>query len=365
MIKPRIQLEGMIPFHPGESTEDLKIRYQLSSIDKMSDNENPYGTSPNVKEAIKKNLDNLNFYPSGNCSKLVNLLAEYHQQPIDRFIIGNGSDELIHLLARAYINPGDEAVMADATFPRYQTNVLIEGGRAVTVPLKEGFHDLDGLVKEINEQTKLVFICNPNNPTGTIVGRQNLLSFIQTVPPDVLIVVDEAYAEYVTSIDYLETTSVLDQYPNLVVLRTFSKIYGLAGLRVGYGMMHPDIAKELTKAKDVFNVNYLGELAAMTALEDQDFIKQSSFTNAEQREYLYNQLQRAGLSPFPSETNFLFIPLKDPSSELYEALLKNGLLVKMMSLPGIPYGMRVTLGTKEVNQRFLQVMNFFSKESVV
>lgn len=365
MNSPRKQLEGMIPFQPSESVEDLKKRYQLSHIDKMSDNENPYGTSLKVLDMLKDNLGFLSSYPSGTSSKLVSMLAEFHQQSKERFVIGNGSDEVIRLLARAYINPDDEAVMADATFPRYQTNVLIEGGKAITVSLKDGVHDLDGLKNEITAQTKMVFVCNPNNPTGTIVTKQELLNFIQDVSKDVLVVVDEAYAEYVTSINYLETATLIDQYPNLVVLRTFSKIYGLAGLRIGYGMMHPDVAKELNKVRDVFNVNQLGELAAMTALEDQDFVKMSSKANAEQREYLYHQLKHAGFSPFPSEANFLFIPLKDSSLELFEALLKNGILVKMMSVPGIPYGMRVTLGTEEANQRFLQIMYSFSTEGVV
>lgn len=364
-INPRKELEGMIPYQVGESLEELKKRYGVAEFYKMSDNENPYGTSPLVKEAIQKYSSLVHLYPDGNSSLIVNALSEYHQQPVDRFVIGNGSDEVIRLIARAYINSGDEAVMADATFPRYQTNVLLEGGRAVTVPLKNGIHDLGAMQEAITESTKMVFVCNPNNPTGTITGKLELYKFIDSIPENILIIVDEAYAEYVTSIDYLETVQLIDKYPNLVVLRTFSKIYGLAGLRIGYGVMHPDIAAELKKAKDVFNVNHLAEMAAVAALSDQKFVSASAANNHSEREHLISELHSAGFAPLPSEANFLFVPLAKSQESIFEAFLKSGILVKMMSLPGFSLGMRVTIGQKEANEAFLRVINSFAIERVV
>jgi histidinol-phosphate aminotransferase len=365
LVKPRNELKSMVPYQTGETLEELCKRYGVQEMIKMSDNENPYGFSPAVKQIILKNMEKLHFYPDASCTYLAAKLASFHQLPEDRFIIGNGSDEIIRILTRAFINKNDEAVMAAATFPRYQTNVVIEGGIPVTVPLRDGIHDLDAMKAKIKPKTKMVFICNPNNPTGTITGKIELLNFINSVPENILIVIDEAYAEYVTSIDYLEAIPLVEQFPNLVVLRTFSKIYGLAGLRVGYGVMHPETAKELKKAKDVFNINVFAQAAASAALMDQTFVQRSSEDNSREREYVSNGLRKAGFNTLPSETNFLYVPLNDQAPAIFESLLKAGLVVKPMPIPGIANGMRVTLGHRETNDRFLQVLNTYSRKGVM
>lgn len=272
-IQTKSAVEKIVSYPLGSSPEEIKEKYNLMAVRKMSDNENVYGCSPEVRNSISKAMNSLYFYPDGTVSLLKRKLAGFYNIGEDNFLVSNGSEEIIRLLTRAYISAGDEAVMAQNTFPRYETNVLIEGGSAITVSLENGTHNLRAMYEKMNEKTKMVFICNPNNPTGTIVGKTALLQFIDKVPSNILIILDEAYYEYVNSEDYPDSIPLLAQRPNLIILRTFSKIYGLAGLRVGYGIMHPEIVNDLHKVKDVFNVNHLAQAAASAALNDQDFIK--------------------------------------------------------------------------------------------
>jgi histidinol-phosphate aminotransferase len=364
-IKTKFEIDGILPYPLGSTLEEIQKEYGLQQICKMSDNENPYGSSPKVREAVRKETEKVHFYPDGGVTRLIKRIASFYQLPEDHFIIGNGSDEVIRLVTRAYLNKGDEAIVADGTFPRYETNVVIDGGIPVKVPLLHGAHDLTEMLKAINNHTKMVFICNPNNPTGTIVDRAELLSFIQTVPSQVLIVVDEAYGEYVTPELNAETHQLIGKYPNLVVLKTFSKIYGLAGMRIGYGIMDPLIAANLKKVKDVFNVNHLAQVAAMVAIEDQDFIIDSIIKNASERERTVSELKKFDFNPYPSEANFLFIPILKDIDLIEVALLKKGILAKKIAIPGVPAAFRVTLGSREWNNIFLNVMKSFSKESGV
>ncbi|ESU33143.1 hypothetical protein G3A_07645 [Bacillus sp. 17376] len=361
-IKARAELEGITPYALGQTIEEIKEQYGITTVRKLSDNENVYGTSSKVREAIMQASANLSFYPDGMTTGIVEKLSSHYQLDQKHFLVSNGSEEIIRLLTRAYIDKNDEAVMAEVTFPRYKTNVLIEGGRAVTVPMVDGRHDLKKMQEAINEKTKMVFVCNPNNPTGTIVAKQELLSFIANVPPNVLIIMDEAYFEYADSEEYLDTMSLLDQYQNIVILRTFSKIYGLASLRVGYGIMHEEIARELHKVRDVFNVNQLAQAAAVAALKDQAFVQDCSAKNSAERDFLSAKLKELEIDSFPSQSNFLFAFSNRP---VIQKLTENGVLVREMPLPGYKEAFRITLGTHEDHEFILQIVSQLFHERAV
>lgn len=361
-IIAREEIKGIKPYTLGKSLKEIKTDYNLQVIRKMSDNENVYGCSPHVREVISENLNEIFYYPDGTTSTLISKLAKFYNVQESQFIIGNGSEEMIRLLTRAYIRHGDEAIMADITFPRYETNVVIEGGQPIKVPLNNGTHNLDEMFEAITEKTKMVFVCNPNNPTGTIVGKEELLHFIKRVPENIIVVVDEAYYEYVMTDDYLETLPLLEQFPNLIVLRTFSKIYGLAGLRVGYGIMAEAIVKELVKVKDVFNVNHLAQHAASVALDDQGFIEECARKNAEERVYVSKALTALGMQVFTSETNFLFVCSKKPVVTL---LMEKGFIVRGLQIAGWAEAFRMTLGTRKDNDAFIETIGQLLKESVV
>lgn len=353
-IKTKSILEEIQSYPLGLSQKEIKEKYSLNRVWKMSDNENVYGCPPKVKEAIYQHLQTLHLYPDGNTSELVSRLANFYHVEEDQLIAGNGSDEIIRMLTRAYINKGDEAIMADITFPRYETNVVIEGGTSVKVPLANGVHHLTAMLNMITPKTKIIFICNPNNPTGTIVGNEELNNFIENIPENILIVLDEAYYEYVTSQDYLQSIPLLSNHPNLIILRTFSKIYGLAGLRVGYGMMHPSIVKELHKVREVFNVNVLAQAAAVQALKDREFITVCAEKNAVERKFVSDGLRNFEIEFFPSEANFLFVYSQHPISK---KLISNGFLVRPMKLSGYTDAFRITLGTRSDNEAFLHVLS--------
>ena len=352
-FKTREAVTNIAPYVLGKTLGDLQKEHNLSSIRKLSENENIYGCSPKVKQWFKENGSDLFLYPDGSAAELSHKVSAFLGVPKEQLVFGNGSDEVIRLLTRAYLSNGDEAIMADVTFPRYQTNVLLEGGTPVIVPLVNGTHDLQGMQDGITPKTKLIFVCNPNNPTGTIVGKKELLHFIESVPSHILVVVDEAYMEYVTTDDYLETLPLLSAFENLIVLRTFSKIYGLAGLRVGFGVMNEEIAEQLRKVKDVFNVNTVAQKSAVIALEDQAFIRECTHKNEHGRLYLKSEFDRMGLSYFPSQSNFIMVDTGLNGDTVSYELVKRGLVVRSGTLLGYPTTIRVTIGTEDDNQRFI------------
>ncbi|WP_409253080.1 histidinol-phosphate transaminase [Bacillus sp. SCS-153A] len=353
-FKTRKRVEEIAPYVLGKSIEDIKAELGLSEIRKLSENENIYGCSPKVKAYLSTGGSDIYLYPDGMAQALKKKTSEFLDVNQEQLVFGNGSDEVIRLLTRAYINEGDEAVMADVTFPRYRTNVFLEGGTPVIVPLVEGVHDLKAMLSAITDKTRMVFVCNPNNPTGTINGKEELLNFLENVPSNVLIIVDEAYVEYVTTEDYLHCIPLLQQFENLIVLRTFSKIYGLAGLRIGFGVMNEEIATQLTKVKDVFNVSRLAQGAAIAALEDQPFVEQCAIKNQEGRNYLQTEFKKMGLSYFPSQSNFIMVDCRIRGDIVAAGLLKHGIIVRAGTLLGYPTTVRVTVGTEKDNRTFLE-----------
>jgi histidinol-phosphate aminotransferase len=364
-IKPKKQIEGIKSYPLGKTLEEIQREYQPKKIRKMSDNENVYGFSPKVTEELRNSLDSLSLYPDATTERLCEQLSHQHKVPKEYFIIGNGSEELIRLLTRAFISNGDEAIMADITFPIYKSNVMIEGGKPVFIPIIEGTHELQGMYESISDRTKMIFICNPNNPTGTCVDPTELKKFIQKIPSHILVVLDEAYDEYLEEQFKLDSITILKEHTNLVLLRTFSKIYGLAALRVGYGIMHPTVMEQLVKVKEVFNVNQLGQNAAISALLDQAFIQDCAEKNIIERDYLSRRLSEYNLSFFPSQTNFLFIYNLGDTEGLNEHLLQQGIVTRFFPLPQYNGSMRLTLGTREDHETLLHVIkNFYNKEEV-
>ncbi|MDR6999043.1 histidinol-phosphate aminotransferase [Neobacillus niacini] len=355
-IPTRKEIENLGVYVPGKPIEEVQRELGLDKIIKMASNENPYECSIKAKKAMMEEIHQAGLYPEGMAPALTEKLA--HQLKIDRkrILVGNGSDEIIRLLTRSYIRPGDEVIMADVTFPRYETNVLIEGGKPVKVPLINGFHDLEGMLEAITTNTRMIFICNPNNPTGTIVSAGALRAFIEKVPKNILLIIDEAYYEYVTDKDYLQTVPLVDDFPNLIILRTFSKIYGLAALRIGYGMMHPAIVQELVKVKEPFNTNRLAQVAAIASLDDLDFVETCKRKNDEGRKYLENELEKMGLDYFPSQGNFLMVKINRSGDELFQSLLKQGIIVRSGVLLGYPETIRVSIGTEEENRAFISAL---------
>lgn len=355
-IPTRDEIKQLSVYVPGKPVEEVQRELGLEKVIKLASNENPFGCSPLAKQAMVREIEKSAFYPEGLAPALVDKLAARLHVDKQKIIIGNGSDEIIRLLTRSYIRLGDEAIMADVTFPRYETNVLIEGGVPIKVPLIHGVHHLDGMYAAITKNTRMIFICNPNNPTGTIVPGEQLIQFIEKVPRTILIVIDEAYYEYVTDNENLQTIPLLDTYPNLVVLRTFSKIYGLAAQRIGFGIAQRSIIEALIKVKEPFNTNRIAQAAALASLDDADFLSFCQTKNEEGRRFLENKLDKMGLTYFPSHGNFMMVHVNRSGDHLFQALLELGIIIRSGVPLGLPEMIRVSIGTEEENMAFIQAL---------
>lgn len=362
-IPVRQNIESISPYVSGKPIEEVQRELGLETIVKLASNENPFGYSPLAKEAMLNEMEQTSFYPEGMAPALAEKLARNLNINKNHIILGNGSDEVIRLLTRTYIQQNDEVIMADVTFPRYETNVLIDGGTPVKIPLTNGVHDLQGMYEAITEKTRMIFVCNPNNPTGTIVQKEKLRSFIEKVPKHILLIVDEAYYEYVDDAEYLETLPLLNMHSNLVILRTFSKIYGLAALRIGYGLMDASIIQELVKVKEPFNTNRLAQAAAFASLDDHPFVENCVRKNEEGRRYLENELSKMGLTFFPSHANFLMVKLNQPGKDIFEKLLIQGVIIRSGHLLGYENTIRVTIGTPLENERFIASLQHIIKKT--
>lgn len=358
-MQPKPTVRGLPVYNPGKPIEDVKQQYGLEHVIKLASNENPFGCSSYVLENLLPNAKRMALYPDGAMRELRKNVARHLQVAEEQLIFGNGSDEIVQLISRCYLQAGDNVITADVTFPRYKTNAKIEGAEVIEVPLNNGTHDLPAMAEAVNEATKVVWVCNPNNPTGTIVSAHEVNEFMQRIPSSVLVVMDEAYYEYVTSDHYPDTQSMLNDYPNLIILRTFSKIYGLAALRVGYGICSPAIVGELNRVREPFNVNDFAQRGAQLALQDQSFVQACQRKNSDGLEQLTAAFDRLGLSYFPSQSNFVFVETGVPASDLFEHLLKQGIIVRMDEAWGFPTAIRITIGSEEENQAFLNAMEQF------
>lgn len=348
------QLVNVPVYQPGKPMEEVKKELGLTTVIKLASNENPFGCSAKVKEAIQSELDLLNIYPDGGSLELKARVSQFLNVPEDQLIFGNGSDELIQFISRTYLQEGTNTVMAVPTFPQYKSNAMIENAEIIEVPLKEGTHDLDAMLQATNEQTRVVWICNPNNPSGTMISHDELVAFMERVSDQVLVVLDEAYFEYVTDDSYPDAMSLLNQYPNLLILRTFSKIYGLAALRIGYGIGSPQVIDALNHVREPFNTSRIAQKAALAAIDDQDFVRECSRKNREGLEQLYRGFDQLGLDYYPSQTNFVLVHVKRNGNEVFDALLREGIIVRSGVALGFPEYVRITVGNREQNDQILQ-----------
>lgn len=354
-MKPKANIVNLPVYQPGKPVEEVKRELGLSEVIKLASNENPYGCSPQAKEAIIAELSNLSVYPDGSASELTAELAASLGVNKDQIIFGCGSDEIIALITRAFLDRGDETIMADQTFSVYKSNADIEDAVSIEVPLVDGKHDLDAMLAAITDKTKIMWICNPNNPTGTIVSEEEFVRFIDAVPASVMVVLDEAYYEYVMDSSYPESMKLLERYNNLVILRTFSKIYGLASLRIGYGIGQAETIKYINQVREPFNTGRPAQAAAKAALRDQDFVEKCRQNNAEGIRYFQQEFDRMGLQYFPAHGNFVMVDVRTSGKDVFQSLLSKGIIVR----PGFsryPSYIRVSVGTPEQNQAFIGVL---------
>lgn len=351
-MQPKSTVVNLPVYKPGKSAEDIKREYGLDYVVKLASNENPYGSSQKVKEAILREIENTNLYPDGAAFQLTQAIAKHFGVDENQVIMGAGSDEIIMMLCRAYLVQGDETIMADQTFPQYKHNAVVEGAVIVEVPMVEATHDLKAMLAAVTERTKIVWICNPNNPTGTIVSHEEVESFMEQVSSDVIVVLDEAYCEYVTDESFPDAFALMKKYRNLITLRTFSKIHGLASLRIGYGIGHPDVIRTINQVREPFNTTRFAQAAAQASLEDTEFIQFCKQNNAQSLAYLRSEFNRLGLSSFPAHGNFIMVDAGMPATEMFEKLLHKGFITR----PGhqkYPNHIRITAGLPEHNEKLV------------
>lgn len=356
------QILDLPPYQPGRSIDEVKRQYGLEKIVKLASNENPYGCSKEVVKALHKNSSSFAIYPDGHATILREAVSEHLGVDQNQLIFGNGSDNIIQIISRSLLTPGTNTVMATPSFSQYKHNAIIEGAEAREIPLIDGEHDLEGMLKAIDKQTKIVWVCSPNNPSGVYISGDKLISFLERVPKDVLVVFDEAYYEYVTAEDYINSVNLLDKYDNLIVLRTFSKIYGLASLRVGYGVANPAIIKALEPVREPFNVNTLAQIAAAAAIKDQAFIEECKLKNRAGMEQFYQFCNENHLNYFPSQGNFILIDFNMDGNEVFQYLMERGYIVRSGKALGFPTCVRVTVGSTEENDGVIAEMKKLLEE---
>jgi len=342
-------IAALSPYVPGKPIEELQRELGLTRVIKLASNENPLGPSPKALAVINESAATLHRYPDGGAFRLREALADRWKVTSDHIILGNGSDEILGLLARTFLSPGDEAVMADHTFVIYRMEVMAAHGKAVTIPLKQWRHDLSAMADAITARTRLLFLCNPNNPTGTMVSAEEVARLLARVPEHVVVVFDEAYYEYVRRSDFPDSMTYVKQGRNAIVLRTFSKIYGLAGLRIGYGVTTPEIANLLNRVRPPFNANSIAQCAALAALSDDEHVANSRAVNQAGMEPVVDGLTALGFTPIPSEANFVYFDVGRDGRQVFDSLLRQGVIVRHIEGRMI----RVTIGQAEDNHIFL------------
>jgi len=353
-IRPNIG--NIKPYVPGKPAEEAERELRITGVIKLASNENALGPSPKVIEAINKYSKDINLYPDQNCYELTRLLAEKYDLAPENIAVGNGSDEVMLLIALAYISAGDEVIISLNTYSTYEMVSSLMEASLVKINLKDYTYDLSAMAKAAGPKTKLIFVCNPNSPTGTMNTKKELDKLISAVSQNTIVVIDEAYKEYVESEDYPDSLEYVRNNKNVIVLRTFSKIYGLAGLRAGYAIAKPNIIKYLNLVRLPFSVNRLVQTAAAVALSDTGHVEKSRKNNAEGKAYLYKELEKLGISFLKTEANFIFINLNNDADMAFMELMRRGVIVRPLTSFGMPGSIRVTIGTPEQNKKFINAL---------
>ena len=344
-------LSGLIPYCPGKPIEEVEREFGISDSVKLASNENPLGPSPKALQAIAAALPVIHRYPDGGGYALRQALARHWNVAADSLILGNGSNELLELVGRAFLLPGDEVLYARQAFVVYDMVAQVTGATKVAVPLKDFAHDLRAMQAAITPKTKMIFLANPNNPTGTCVDPRALEIFVAGVPPDVVVVLDEAYYEYMPPEHRPDALQFVRTGRWLLLLRTFSKIYGLAGLRIGYGIGPAPLVSLLNRIREPFNTNSLAQVGAAAALDDADHVKASRATNEAGRAFLLQRFHAMGLAVIPSVANFLLVDVGRPGRQMTDALLRMGVIVRPVEGYGFPTHLRITIGTPKENEK--------------
>jgi histidinol-phosphate aminotransferase len=356
-IKIPDNITGITPYPPGKPLDELEREYGIKNPIKLASNENPWGPSPKAIRALRAELLNLHRYPDGSCYYLVQAIAEKLGITPAEIVMGNGSNEVIEFLVKAFVQEGDEVITSHPSFLMYQKIVQVRGGINHVVPLKDMGHDLAVIKKMVSGKTRLIFLDNPNNPTGTAIPPVELYRFLSEIPESVIVVLDEAYVDFMDKQLQVDLYSLIRNVEGrcpVVFLRTFSKAYGLAGLRVGYGLMAKEIAACLHKVRQPFNINQMAQVGALAALEDEDYYQLTLERTVKGRNYLSREVDKFGCKSYPSETSFFLIDVRGNADKLYQAMLYKGVIVRSMSAYGFENFIRVTVGTEEENKRLLK-----------
>lgn len=355
-MDPKPGIETIHPYQGGKPIDEVQREFGIDDIIKLASNENPLGPSPLAKEAIKRVATKVNLYPDGNAYYFKNELAEHLGVAPNYLIFGNGSNDVLQIVGETYISPGDEVIYSESAFVVYMVVSKICGAKSVVTPRRGYAHDLDAMADAITDATKVIFIANPNNPTGTMVTKDETERLMARVPDDVLVVFDEAYYEYVERPDYPQTLPYVEEGRNVIITRTFSKIYGLAGLRIGYGIAKPETIEMMNRVRQPFNCNLIAQAAGRAALNDVNHVRRSLKLNAAGKVYLYERLARFGLEYVETEGNFILVQLGRPGQEVADALMRKGVIVRPMTAYGFPDAVRVTIGTSDENKRFIAAL---------
>lgn len=343
------------PYQPGKPIGEVKRQLKLREVIKLASNENPLGTSPLAKQGIKKALSYINRYPDGSCFYLRNALAKKLKVKPANLIFGNGSDEIIDMVIKTFVEEDENIITADITFLEYEITSKVNNRKIITIPLRYFKYDLEAIKRKIDNKTKLIFISNPNNPTGTYVTRYEVNEFLKGLPDNIIVVFDEAYDLFVDVNDFPNSILYLDT-KNVIVLKTFSKAFGLAGLRIGYAIARPEFASYMERVRQPFNVNTLAQVAALAALADKKFLNKTRKVVLEGRRYICDSLDRLGTPYIPSMANFILMDVGKDAISVFKSMLRYGVIVRDMSQYGLKNFIRVTIGTRKENQRFIKVL---------
>lgn len=348
-------IQGLPAYVPGKPIEEVEQDLKIHAV-KLASNENPLGPSPKAMEAARRALGEANWYPDGGSKRLREVLAARNGVRFEEVFVGLGSSEIIDLASRVLLRPGLNGITSEGSFALFSIAIRASGGQLVQTPMRNYTFDLDAMARAVAPETRVIYIANPNNPTGTAFGHEEFVAFLRRVPGDVLVVLDEAYHEYAERADLPRSRELFRQYNNILTLRTFSKVYGLAGLRIGYGIGHPTLVAEMNKLRTPFNVTSVGQAAALAALDDDEHVTRSVESNRIERERLYVELGKLGFSPVRSECNFLFVPIGPNAKALCDELLLEGVIVRPMGWMGFPEAIRISVGTTAENTKLLMAL---------
>ncbi|NIT14068.1 MAG: histidinol-phosphate transaminase [Candidatus Dadabacteria bacterium] len=355
-MKPNEYVRDLIPYLPGKPVEELQRELGITEAIKLASNENPLGPSPKALDSLRDKLADINWYPDGDCFYLKEKLSARLGVSSEGLIVGNGSNDVIEIAARTFMKPGDEAIMGEFAFIVYPLVTKAIGAKAVISPMPVLRHDLKDMYKRISAKTKMIFLANPNNPTGTMVTKQELEWFLEMVPEEIIILVDEAYFEYVDSEDYPNSLDYQKSRDSIITVRTFSKIYGLAGIRLGYGVGSEDIISYMNRVREPFNVNSLAQTAGISALRDYEHVNKSIQINDEGKKYMQTEFDKMGIKHFDSYTNFILIDLQADPIPIYNELIKQGVIVRPVGGYGLNTHLRISIGLMEQNVRFITAL---------